>query len=103
MSQNYITGLDIGTSSLKAVIGEVKNDGQLSVVKILKTPSGGMRKGSIDDLSEMTRALNIIYPCFSQHFHKQTPEHFLKTTTIYFLENKKNQTLIIINNILIKL
>ena len=61
MSQNFITGLDIGTSSLKAVIGEIKNDGQLSVVKILKTPSGGMRKGSIDDLSEMTRALNIIF------------------------------------------
>ncbi len=61
MSQNFITGLDIGTSSLKAVIGEVKNDGQLSVVKILKTPSGGMRKGSVDDLAEMTRALNIIF------------------------------------------
>lgn len=61
MAQNYITGLDIGTNSLKAVVTEVKKDGQLSVLKILKTPSGGMRKGSIDDLAEMTRALNIIF------------------------------------------
>ena len=34
MPQNYITGLDIGTSNLKAVICEVKNDGQLTAVKI---------------------------------------------------------------------
>lgn len=61
MAQQYITGLDIGTNSLKAVVGELKNDGQLSVVKILKTPSGGMRKGNIDDLSELTRALNIMF------------------------------------------
>ncbi len=61
MAQQYVTGLDIGTNSLKAVIGELKNDGQLSVSKILKTPSGGMRKGSIDDLSEMTRSLNVMF------------------------------------------
>ncbi|MBI3045922.1 MAG: cell division protein FtsA [Candidatus Harrisonbacteria bacterium] len=61
MSQQYITGLDVGTNSLKAVIGEIKNDGQLAVIKILKTASGGMRKGSIDDLAEMTRALNIMF------------------------------------------
>lgn len=61
MAQSYITGLDIGTNSLKAVIAEIKKDGQLSVLKILKTPSGGMRKGSIDDLAEMTRALNIMF------------------------------------------
>jgi len=61
MSQQYITGLDIGTNSLKAVISEIKNDGQLAIIKILKTASGGMRKGSIDDLAEMTRALNIMF------------------------------------------
>ncbi len=46
---------------MKAVVGELKNDGQLSVVKILKTPSGGMRKGNIDDLSELTRSLNMMF------------------------------------------
>ena len=61
MSQQYLTGLDIGTHSLKAVVAEAKNDGELLVKKVLKTPSGGMRRGSIDDLGEMTRALNIMF------------------------------------------
>jgi cell division protein FtsA len=63
MSQQYITGLDIGSHSLKAAVGEVKNDGQLVLVKLFKTPSAGMRKsrGMVDDLAEMTRALNIMF------------------------------------------
>jgi len=61
MASNYITGLDIGSNSIKATVAEVKSDGQLSLVKVLKTPSGGMRKGRIDDLSELTRALNIMF------------------------------------------
>jgi cell division protein FtsA len=61
MNQNYITGLDIGTNSIKAVVAEVKNDGKTVVLKIFKTPSGGMRKGAVDDLAEMTRALNIMF------------------------------------------
>lgn len=58
---NFITGLDIGTNNIKAAIAEVKKDGQLTLVKLIKTPSGGMRKGSVDDLTEMTRALNLMF------------------------------------------
>lgn len=61
MAQNYLTGLDIGSQNIKAIIGEIKKDGQINLVKLLKTSSGGMRKGSIDDLAEMTRALNIMF------------------------------------------
>ncbi len=61
MSQSFITGLDIGSNSLKAVVAEVKKGGQMSFVKILKTPSSGMRKGSVDDLAEMTRSLNVMF------------------------------------------
>ena len=61
MAQNFITGLDIGSQNIKAFIGEVNRDGRINLVKLLKTPSGGMRKGSVDDLAEMTRALNIMF------------------------------------------
>lgn len=61
MSQKFITGLDIGSSSLKAAIGEMKGDGQVSLIKVLKTPSSGMRKGSVGDLSELTRSLNVMF------------------------------------------
>src|SRR3989344_815567 len=58
MSQQYITGLDIGSGSIKAVVTEVKKDGQLSLVKVFKSPSAGLRKGAVDDLSEVVRSFN---------------------------------------------
>ncbi|MDP3729347.1 MAG: cell division protein FtsA [bacterium] len=60
MAQRLITGLDIGTNNLKAVIAEVRKDGKTNLVKLVKMASGGMRKGRIDDLAEMTRSLNIM-------------------------------------------
>jgi cell division protein FtsA len=61
MAENYITGLDIGGSSIKALVGQVGNDGKISVLRVFKCPSAGMRKGVIDDFSEMTRSLNQIF------------------------------------------
>ncbi|MDE2001654.1 MAG: cell division protein FtsA [Patescibacteria group bacterium] len=66
MANTFITGLDIGSSSLKAAVAEVKSDGKLSLVRLLKTPSGGMRKGTVDDLAEMTRSLNNIFTDIKQ-------------------------------------
>ncbi len=61
MANNFLIGLDVGSGNLKAAIAEVRNDGQLALVKLVKSPSGGMRKGNIDDLAEMTRSLNILF------------------------------------------
>lgn len=60
MSQQYITGLDVGSNSIKAVIGEVKNGGSLTLIKTLKFPSAGIRKGAVDDLAELTHSFNQI-------------------------------------------
>jgi len=61
MSDNYITGLDIGASNIKAVVGQVDEDGRISVLRVFKSPSAGMRKGVIDDFSEMTKSVNQIF------------------------------------------
>ncbi len=61
MPQNYITGLDIGSHSIKAVIGAIKNDGQPALVRVLKVSTVGMRKGAVDDLAGVTRSLNQIF------------------------------------------
>ncbi|MDD5547761.1 MAG: cell division protein FtsA [Candidatus Pacebacteria bacterium] len=61
MSQTYITGLDIGDNAIKAVVAGVKKDGQLSLIKVLKYPSGGMKRGSVDDFTELIRALNQVF------------------------------------------
>src|SRR3989338_6058097 len=58
--QNYIVGLDIGTNSIKCVVGEVGRDGKLSPVQVLKMPSGGLRKGIVDDISEATYSINNV-------------------------------------------
>ena len=58
---NIITGLDIGSSSIKAVVAEIKNNGRLLILAAFKQPSAGFRKGSLVDFEEATVSLrNII-------------------------------------------
>jgi len=60
MSANFIVGLDVGSQNIKAAIAEVRKDGKLAVIKLIKTPSGGIRKGLVDDTAEAARALTQI-------------------------------------------
>jgi cell division protein FtsA len=58
---NIITGLDIGSASIKAIVAEIKNNGRLLVLAAFKQPSAGFRKGVLVDFEEATVALrNII-------------------------------------------
>jgi len=57
---NFIVGLDIGSHSIKAVVGEVRRDGQLSVLEAFKMPSEGIRKGVIQEVSDVTQALSPV-------------------------------------------
>jgi len=55
---NHIVGLDIGSHSIKAIIGELKKDGKLELIDILKYPSAGLMRGVVHDISDMTQALS---------------------------------------------
>ncbi|MEK7555160.1 MAG: cell division protein FtsA [Patescibacteria group bacterium] len=55
---NFITGLDIGSQSVKVVVGEVSRGEMLRVIEVLKFPSAGMRKGVVQDVSDVTQALS---------------------------------------------
>ncbi len=48
--ERYVVGLDIGTSKICAVIGEVTLDGDLEVVGVGLTATGGQKKGVVVDL-----------------------------------------------------
>ncbi|MCL5017344.1 MAG: cell division protein FtsA, partial [Patescibacteria group bacterium] len=61
MSENYITGLDIGAGSIKAMVGQIAEDGKISILRVFKSPCSGMRKGAIDDFPEVSRSLNQIF------------------------------------------
>ncbi len=57
---NVITGLDIGTSSIKGVVATQKKDGSLSIITVFKRPAAGMRKGVLIDPEEALKVLREI-------------------------------------------
>ncbi len=52
-----ITGLDIGSSQIKAVVVEKKKNGQPSVLAVVKQPSAGFHKGVLQDSEDATQVL----------------------------------------------
>jgi cell division protein FtsA len=56
---NFVTGLDIGTASIKVVVAE--NSGRKPVLrKVFKETSAGLRKGAIVDLAETSQAVGKV-------------------------------------------
>ena len=46
---NLIVGLEIGTSKVCAVVGELNAEGTLNIVGLGQAPASGVRKGEIVD------------------------------------------------------
>ena len=55
--RDLIVGLDIGTSQIKAVVGEITSDNQLSIVGVGTHASRGMDKGGVNDLNLVVQAV----------------------------------------------
>ncbi|MCI1857626.1 MAG: cell division protein FtsA [Sporolactobacillus sp.] len=55
-SEEVFVSLDIGTSSVKTVIGEM-NDGSLNVIGVGEAESTGIKKGSIVDIDATVRSI----------------------------------------------
>ena len=56
-SGKMIVGLDIGTSKVVALVGEVASDGQLEVVGIGTHPSRGLKKGVVVNIESTVQAI----------------------------------------------
>ncbi len=54
---DFVTGLDIGTSSIKVVVAELRGKRPV-IVHVHKEVCSGMRKGAVIDLSEASQAIN---------------------------------------------
>ncbi|HUZ92853.1 MAG TPA: cell division protein FtsA [Candidatus Paceibacterota bacterium] len=59
MSSKFITGLDVGTSSIKAIVAEERN-GRPVIRRAFREPSAGMRKGAITDIAETSHAISRV-------------------------------------------
>jgi cell division protein FtsA len=53
----HIVGLDLGTTEVRAIIGEVGEDGRLEVVGVGRAESRGIRKGVVVNLEATTDAV----------------------------------------------
>jgi cell division protein FtsA len=56
-SKQMIVGLDIGTSKVVAVVGEIDPDGGMEVVGIGSHPSRGMKKGVVVNIESTVNAI----------------------------------------------
>jgi cell division protein FtsA len=50
-------GLDIGTSKVVAIVGEVHNDGSMEVVGIGSSPSRGLKRGVVVDIESTVQSI----------------------------------------------
>lgn len=79
MTPNYLVGLDIGSATIKAAVAEVGKGGKLSLLKIFKMPSRGVRKGMVDELGEATGAINQVMSEIKKDYPNAHKNIFLNT------------------------
>lgn len=54
----YLAGFDVGSQNIRVAIGEIKRGGGVTILSLLKMPSGGIRRGTVDNVVDATRALS---------------------------------------------
>ena len=55
--KNLIVGLDIGTSKVVAIVGEVSDEGKIEVVGIGSHPSRGLKKGVVVNIESTVHSI----------------------------------------------
>ncbi len=55
--RNLIVGLDIGTSKVVTIVGEVKSDGALEIIGIGSHPSRGLKKGVVVNIESTVQSI----------------------------------------------
>ena len=55
--KNLIVGLDIGTSKIVCLVGEVQQDGEIEVISIGTHPSSGLKKGVVVDIKATVHSI----------------------------------------------
>jgi cell division protein FtsA len=80
-NSEYLIGLDIGCSSIKAVVGELGRDGRVTLVKAIKSPMRGMKRGMIEDVKEATGAVNVFLSSIRRDFPLSLKNIYLNTGT----------------------
>ena len=62
--RKLVVGLDIGTSKVVAIVGEVNIDGELEVIGIGMNPSRGLKKGVVVNIESTVQSIQRILAIF---------------------------------------
>ncbi len=54
---NYVVGLDVGTSKVSVCIGQLNDNNQIQLIAVGQAPSEGVKHGMITDLERATKAI----------------------------------------------
>jgi cell division protein FtsA len=55
--KNIIVGLDIGTSKVVAIVGEVRDDGSIEIIGLGSHPSRGLKKGVVVNIESTVQSI----------------------------------------------
>ncbi len=55
----YRIGLDIGSHTIRLALATVERDGLVTLTHLLQSPSAGMRRGVVDNPTQLTQALSV--------------------------------------------
>jgi len=55
--KNLIVGLDIGTSKIVAIVGEITTDGEIEIIGLGSHPSKGLKKGVVVNIESTVQAI----------------------------------------------
>src|SRR3990167_2338960 len=58
LEKNIITGLDIGTSKVVALVGEIASDGTIDIIGIGRHPSRGLKRGVVVDIEATVNSIS---------------------------------------------
>lgn len=72
-----IAGLDIGTKSIKLIVAELGKRGDLKLLKILRTPSEGVRRGVIVDMDAAVSASNDTFGLLRKKYKQASRNIFV--------------------------
>ncbi len=56
--RNILVGLDVGTSAIKAALGEINQQNEVHVLGLAQVASSGLRKGNIIDIENTARSID---------------------------------------------
>ena len=55
--RDIVAGIDLGTSNVRVIVGEVTNDNTINIIGVGTSPSKGIKKGAIIDLERTVQSI----------------------------------------------